>query len=172
MCNAWNHSASCTCGFGGDTGSGGWSYTGNNSFTRSLESSISRSSQVSPTLEARTCETLCPWGCGARVFYHTNGNGDSVYFDSLGDPWEIHSCFKEYWKEARERRKLLGELSESQHITSSLLSEDEKQQRIIIGALQSLEGERTEKALANQLGIRVDELRKLYGHLYTVHEQI
>jgi len=34
-------------------------------------------------------------GCGARVFAHTNGDGDFVLFDALGHPWPIHSCYLE-----------------------------------------------------------------------------
>lgn len=32
-------------------------------------------------------------GCGAKVFAHTNGNGDFVLFDVLRPPWPIHSCY-------------------------------------------------------------------------------
>lgn len=32
-------------------------------------------------------------GCGAETFAHTNGGGDFVLFDSLGDPWPIHQCY-------------------------------------------------------------------------------
>ena len=37
-----------------------------------------------------TCTIFC-WWCGRQVYYHTNGNGDSVLFDELGKPWPIHS---------------------------------------------------------------------------------
>ena len=32
-------------------------------------------------------------GCGARVFAHTNGQGDFVLFDELGWPWPVHDCY-------------------------------------------------------------------------------
>jgi hypothetical protein len=57
----------------------------------------------SPTLDRCgspiTRHTQC-WWCGAPVYYHTNGNGDSVLFDELGPPWPIHPC----WEEHRETR--------------------------------------------------------------------
>jgi hypothetical protein len=34
---------------------------------------------------------LCPI-CGAEIFFHTNGNGDVVFFDELGWPWPKHPC--------------------------------------------------------------------------------
>ena len=32
-------------------------------------------------------------GCGNDVWAHTNGGGDLVLFDSLGEPWPVHSCY-------------------------------------------------------------------------------
>jgi hypothetical protein len=49
----------------------------------------------SPTTRRTPC-----WWCGEPVFYHTNGNGDSVLFDELGWPWQVHPC----WEEHREAR--------------------------------------------------------------------
>lgn len=40
-----------------------------------------------------TWPTSCFIGCGEPVWAHTNGTGDFVLFDSLGSPWEIHSCY-------------------------------------------------------------------------------
>jgi hypothetical protein len=40
-------------------------------------------------------------GCGAGVWYHTNGNGDCVLLDSLvARPWKVHDC----WQRHREQR--------------------------------------------------------------------
>ncbi len=36
-----------------------------------------------------THPTQCPV-CGEIFFFHTNGNGDCVFFDSLGKPWPKH----------------------------------------------------------------------------------
>jgi len=38
-----------------------------------------------------THPTTCPI-CGAFIFFHTNGNGDCVFFDELGPPWPKHAC--------------------------------------------------------------------------------
>jgi hypothetical protein len=32
-------------------------------------------------------------GCGAKVFAHTNGDGDFVLFDELGPSWPVHDCY-------------------------------------------------------------------------------
>lgn len=41
--------------------------------------------------EPLTYPTTCPY-CGAQIFFHTNGNGDVVFFDALGPPWPKHPC--------------------------------------------------------------------------------
>jgi DNA-directed RNA polymerase subunit RPC12/RpoP len=46
------------------------------------------------------------WWCGDRVFFHTNGNGDCVLFDSLGWPWAIHPCWEAHRDQSERRRKL------------------------------------------------------------------
>lgn len=38
-----------------------------------------------------TYPTICPV-CDADIFFHTNGNGDVVFFDELGWPWPKHEC--------------------------------------------------------------------------------
>ena len=35
--------------------------------------------------------TRCPI-CDDFIFFHTNGNGDAVFFDTLGPPWPKHPC--------------------------------------------------------------------------------
>lgn len=39
-----------------------------------------------------TYRTTCR-SCNAAVWFHTNGNGDAVFFDDLGWPWAVHSCY-------------------------------------------------------------------------------
>lgn len=39
-----------------------------------------------------TYPTACR-DCKAPVFFHSNGYGDGVIFDSLGWPWPIHFCY-------------------------------------------------------------------------------
>ena len=76
MCNAWNHSPSCTCGWGGV------GYVGKK--TESLGFRVSADSFVNPTAH-------CP-RCGASVFYFQSSDGGRVYFDALGPPWPKHPC--------------------------------------------------------------------------------
>jgi hypothetical protein len=41
-----------------------------------------------------TWPTTCFLGCPAKVWAHTNGDGDFVLLDSLGSPWRIHPCYE------------------------------------------------------------------------------
>ena len=84
MCNAWNHPAGCPCGFGGDTGGGGWS---NPSSWPSLVGYHTWAYRH----EDFTRPTYCP-RCGAAVFFVLY-NGGNVWFDELGPPWDKHPCF-------------------------------------------------------------------------------
>ncbi len=52
-----------------------------------------------------TRPTRC-WWCGADVYYHTNGYGDSVLFDELGWPWQVHPCWEEHRRSKPPRRKV------------------------------------------------------------------
>lgn len=168
MCNAWNHPPGCTCGFGG--GDNGYarsfdSYARQFLNPRLLESEVFRVPQITSKQEEKTFPTHCPW-CGLEVFYHTNGNGDSVYFDRLEKPWEIHACFAEYWKQEKERRALLGSLSASQHFLSPTINEREKDKKLLLGAIQAITVPLTEEAIAQKMGLSKRELRKYYGSFY------
>ncbi|WP_152539410.1 hypothetical protein [Methylomicrobium lacus] len=90
MCNAWNHSPYCTCGWGGAGHLGrrqasinthcayGSSYWWVPPIFHSYES------YVNPN-------ALCPV-CGAAVFFYQSPNGGRVFFDELGPPWPKHPC--------------------------------------------------------------------------------
>lgn len=52
-----------------------------------------------------TRPTRC-WWCGADVYYHTNGYGDSVLFDELGWPWQVHPCWEEHRRSQPPRRRV------------------------------------------------------------------
>ncbi|MGH7515821.1 MAG: hypothetical protein ACREOQ_23215 [Gemmatimonadales bacterium] len=44
---------------------------------------------------SQTHPTRCKY-CKGAVFFHTNGHGDAVFFDDLGPPWPVHSCYFAY----------------------------------------------------------------------------
>jgi hypothetical protein len=87
MCNAYNHPAGCTCGWGGEGHLGG----GFNSW--SVPGSDTLSTTSSHDWEERdfTHPTSCP-ECGAEVYFIRH-NGGSVWVDELGWPWPRHGCF-------------------------------------------------------------------------------
>jgi hypothetical protein len=98
VCNAWNHWDGCTCGFGGEGhlggGSGGWAQTVvvRPSTRGPRETAWARwatGHARSDLGEPFTHPTVCPV-CRAEIFFHTNGNGDVVFFDELGWPWPKH----------------------------------------------------------------------------------
>jgi len=94
MCNAANHSFSCDCGFGGDTGGGGgrrWgsvsNFTANYappSFGWARDSGGTVESYVNPNAH-------CPV-CGCPVFFYRSPYDGRVFFDALGWPWPKHPC--------------------------------------------------------------------------------
>ncbi|WP_066423348.1 hypothetical protein [Anabaena sp. 4-3] len=127
-----------------------------------------------PSLLARaeTYLTRCPW-CREHIYYHTNGYGDSVYFDSLGYPWQIHHCWDKYWREKKDRQRVLNTLS-------NLETLDQQKLQILIGILSSIVKVESnsqllyiidETTLAERLGISVKKLKIDYGHLYKAEVQ-
>ena len=111
MCNAWNHSPSCNCGWGGGTGGfgGGFGQIGNGAektsdpypYSQTYESQSLRGVTESQLRESETRKTKC-WWCKAEVYYHTNGYGDCVLFDELGWPWLVHECWENHQREQSE----------------------------------------------------------------------
>src|SRR5438552_45898 len=84
MCNAWNHPADCTCGWGGEGHLGG-----NHSFR-----SYNNKSVHHLTGEYHTyinANAKCPV-CKAPVYFYQSPNGGRVFFDELGPPWPKHPC--------------------------------------------------------------------------------
>lgn len=84
MCNAWNHPASCTCGWGGEGHLGRRSY-GTSQYSRQAPATWSARDRTS------SHETRCPV-CGAVVYFVRPQNGGAVWFDELGWPWPKHGC--------------------------------------------------------------------------------
>nr|WP_315228183.1 hypothetical protein [uncultured Albidiferax sp.] len=76
-CNAWNHSADCTCGWGGI-------FYEANSPMNALNWPTQTGSFINPNAR-------CPV-CSNPVFFYKSPNGGSVFFDALGPPWPKHPC--------------------------------------------------------------------------------
>jgi hypothetical protein len=89
-CNAWNHSADCQCGWGGDGHAGGARRPGfqvsvvADGFVWRFDRKPSHESFVNPNAK-------CPV-CGASVFFYQSPYGGRVFFDELGPPWPKHPC--------------------------------------------------------------------------------
>ena len=99
MCNAWNHSIDCTCGFGGEGHKGGGGYRGRSSFGATPDTYFARPANGLVWRRGNQLEydsftipnARCP-ECGALVFFYQSPYGGRVFFDSLGPPWPKHPC--------------------------------------------------------------------------------
>jgi hypothetical protein len=91
MCNAWNHPADCTCGWGGEGHLGQSSATTTN--VPAAHASWHNDGVGLRWLHSDDLcrSTSCPQ-CRRPVFF-VRHNGGSVWFDELGWPWPIHPCF-------------------------------------------------------------------------------
>lgn len=155
----YNHFPSCSCGWCGGPRSG---QRRRGTIRRCDESgySVSAGCSAKPsatpqTDEAQTGPTEC-WWCGAPVYFHTNGYGDAVLFDSLGVPWQVHSC----WEEHRENQKKINLFE---------LELDKAKCLMLAGAIKKLQKNKidpTEDAVASAMGISTKQLRTDYKHLY------
>jgi hypothetical protein len=152
----YNHNSWCTCGWCTGGGGGGQQrYFNLSSFSKPI--STPKVSSTPQTDEARTYLTEC-WWCGATVYYHTNGYGDSVLFDSLGCPWQVHDCWENY-REEKKNAKLFE------------LNVEKFKCLVLAGAIRKLQTERkipTEKSVAAEMGISVEELSQHYKDFYVV----
>lgn len=95
MCNAWNHSPDCMCGWGGDghlgrRGQGGFITTRSVPYATTFH-------RLPPPPRYRTVESFtvpnatCPV-CGCRVYFYQSPDGGRVFFDDLGPLWPKHPC--------------------------------------------------------------------------------
>lgn len=87
MCNAHNHSADCTCGFGGEVHHGSVSGIGSVARTDSCNYIYSK------RFEDVCYSTKCPIN-GCEPVWFIRHNGGSVWVDALGWPWPKHGCFE------------------------------------------------------------------------------
>lgn len=85
MCNAYQHTSTCTCGFGGE-GHRGRREHGDLPVALETLSAHWRSADsfVNPNAQ-------CP-ACGAPVYFYASPDGGRVFFDELGPPWPKHPC--------------------------------------------------------------------------------
>lgn len=79
MCNAWNHSHDCTCGWGGEghLGRGGGSWRAETTWGGGTD--------------LNAPNALCPV-CGDSVFFIRPRNGGSLWLNAMGPPWPKHPC--------------------------------------------------------------------------------
>lgn len=93
-CNAWNHLASCNCGWGGDTGGG----HGRHGFAKARGGApwpdgLNWSWDRRPRIDSYVNPNArCPI-CGDDVIFYQSPHGGRVFFDHpLGWPWPKHPC--------------------------------------------------------------------------------
>jgi hypothetical protein len=94
MCNAYNHSFDCDCGFGGDTGGSRGGCRRHVSYIDVLERPISGgwAKDSKGTVESYVNPNAhCPV-CGAAVYFYRSPYDGRVFFDELGWPWPKHPC--------------------------------------------------------------------------------
>jgi len=96
MCNAFNHSEDCRCGWGGEGHSGKIVrlFVGGIEPYHLLPKIITGKNGTycwSTNEEKFSYPTKCPL-CSESVYF-VRHNGGSVWFDSLGNPWDKHACF-------------------------------------------------------------------------------
>lgn len=110
-CNAWNHPPDCNCGWGGDTGGGG--YRVSSSGIQLADGRLWNRS-VRPKIESYVNpNALCPV-CGAKVFFYQSEIGGRVFFDKLGPPWPKHPCTdNSYHKAPASHKEILVAASDS-----------------------------------------------------------
>ncbi len=87
MCNAWNHSIDCTCGWGGEGHSGRRSM--GNAPLHIMQPKFKTYSEflISCTIPNAKCPE-----CGSPVFFYRSPSNGRVFFDELGPPWPKHPC--------------------------------------------------------------------------------
>ena len=102
MCNAWNHSPDCRCGWGGI---GHLSQGGNFGNTRWVGVTFKTYNEL--LIGATYPNAHCPV-CGAKVFFYESPYGGRVFFDELGPPWPKHPCTSHNQRVSVVRRIEIG----------------------------------------------------------------
>jgi hypothetical protein len=113
MCNSFNHSDSCRCGFGGEGHLGRRIF--GNAFLSSPKSQtfftlnpVKSARKVGHYITFITPNAHCPV-CGDRVYFYQSEYGGRVFFDELGYPWKKHPCTDtRQWQTSTRHIKLTG----------------------------------------------------------------
>ena len=87
MCNAWNHSVDCACGWGGEGHLGRRSFGNQPLLIAAPKFKTYGEYLVSCTIPNAKCPV-----CGSPVFFYRSPNNGRVFFDDLGPPWPKHPC--------------------------------------------------------------------------------
>ena len=178
----YNHRNNCTCGWCSGGNRSVWSYD-SSLYDLSSTSSKTQDFSVEET-EAKTYLINC-WWCNQSVFYHTNGNGDSVLFDSLGWPWKVHLCWENYANDNKRSFNIYHQSfpKPSNYFTqilnsvevSSSINKSNNIYKILVGAAISLENIRTsnlalfgikEIELCQFMNLSLEYFRNIYGQFY------
>ncbi|MBD2568649.1 hypothetical protein [Anabaena lutea] len=175
----YNHFPSCSCGWcigGGSNGNRLQSINLSKS-TNSLSTGLS----VAQITGSKTYQTEC-WWCGELVYYHTNGYGDHVLFDSLGYPWQIHKCWREYWQGQKEKNvrnfKIQSHILFKKENKGITAFEDfnyiQQKHLILAGIINQINIKyelATEENVASKMGITIALFRQEYKHHYNLYRE-
>jgi hypothetical protein len=109
MCNAANHSYSCDCGFGGDTGGGERRWGSVANFTANYSApSFGWAKDNGGTVESYVNPNArCPV-CRQPVYFYRSPYNGRVFFDDLGWPWPKHKCTDNHREPERATRNSLA----------------------------------------------------------------
>jgi hypothetical protein len=109
MCNAAYHPAGCNCGFGGDTGGGGWHWGSVSDFVASYSPpSFGWARDHGGTVESYVNPNAhCPV-CYEPVYFYRSPYNGRVFFDDLGWPWPKHRCTDNRREPQRATRASIG----------------------------------------------------------------
>jgi hypothetical protein len=90
MCNAYNHSPDCNCGWGGD-GNGGSSWEWRKSTTGSGDPSNKIIDLARECGHSIIIPVRC-WYCNEIIYLYANEYGSFCVFEEIGIPWKKHDC--------------------------------------------------------------------------------
>lgn len=144
MCNGYQHSKDCGCLWGGRRGGK------RNKLSILTKKSISK---TKPSSSKKSYPIKC-WWCQTNVYYHTEGFNDCVLLDKLGYPWQVHECWEQYKHEKKANTPQTFTVQQRSCVL-----------KLFIDKLQSPP---YEFSIASEMGTSVENLRNMYGDLYSL----